>query len=507
MVDPVAPPPAAVARIRRIELSDFRAFPAAQPGVFDLGQHGGNLLVFGENGAGKSSIYRGLRGLFSVSPPEIIGLHNVFTDPAQPSVRLTMTDDSVLAWTAAGHPTIEVRDAARRAAFLSHTRLTEMNRGATADVPPNLFEVAVNRLLADFEATLEGGGRRSLGELWQEVETAFAARGTTANGVRRPQNYIRDVEAACERFNEGMRQALDALEAHAKPLLRRLLDVLSGDGLELVGLTFPRVRYDKKKRTLENQILTPVVKFRTHLPPAPQNFLNEARLSALAIAIYLAARLSCVPPKGAGGLKLLVMDDLLISLDSSHRRPVLDAIAELFVDWQIILLTHDRYWFELAREQLAKDRWSAVEVYERLDGDGLLVPLVRPVAEDVVVATLNQAAAFLADHHPAAAANYARSACELALRKFCIKQRVVFAYFEENKRPDLNALLDAATKHAAQAAKDAGRLRALKALEHHKRYVLNPLSHDPTRPIVPADVEAAIGAVREVVKACGKDYP
>jgi hypothetical protein len=504
MVDSVAPPPATVARIRRIELSDFRAFPAVQPGVFDLGQHGGNLLVFGENGAGKSSIYRGLRGLFSVNPPEIIGLHNVFTEPAQPSVRLTMTDNSVLAWTAAGHPTIEVRDAARRAAFLSHTRLMEMNRGATADVPPNLFEVAVNRLLADYEATLDGGVRRSLGELWQELETAFAARVTTAKGVRRPQNYIRDVVAACERFNEAMRQALDALEAHAKPLLRRLLDVLAGDGLELVGLTFPRVRYDEEKRTLENQILTPVVKFRTHLPPAPQNFLNEARLSALAIAIYLAARLTCVPPKGAGGLKLLVMDDLLISLDSSHRRPVLDAIAELFEDWQIILLTHDRYWFELAREQLAKDRWSVVEVYERLDGDGLLVPLVRPVSDNAVEETIKQASMFLKDNHPAAAANYARSACELALRRFCVKRSVPFPYFEDTSRPDLNELLTTAKKYFIG---DPARHGALVALEPHKRYVLNPLSHDPLKPIPAADVAAAIDAVKEIVKASGKTYP
>ena len=489
--------------IRRIELSDFRAFPAKQPGNFDLGEQGCNLLVFGENGSGKSSLYRALRGMFSVSPRAAIDFRNVFTDPPQTSVKVTMSDASVLAWTAASHPTAEVRDIARRSAFLSHTRLIEMNTGVTEDDAPNLFDVAVKVLLADYEATLSGGAKRSVGELWADVESAFDERVQTSTGTRRASGYTAKVQAACDRFNDGMGQAIGALETAAKPLLRRLLDALVTDGLELVGLIFYGVKYDKEKQELVQKTVTASVKFRTFQPTAPQNFLNEARQSALAIAIYLAARKACVPPTEMA-LKLLVLDDLLISLDTSHRRPILETISELFANWQIILLTHDRYWFELAREQLDKARWRAVEVYEQVDGDGLLVPLVRPVANDVLVETLKQADAFLIAHQPAAAANYARSACELALRRFCLNKKLQFPYFEDAKRPDMNALLEAAMKHVVD---DPARLATMKALDHHKRYILNPLSHDPIRPVAPADVKAAIAAVREVVKACARDKP
>ena len=213
---------------------------------------------------------------------------------------------------------------------------------------------------------------------------------------------------------------------------------------------------------------------------------------------------ACVPA-GRDRLKLLVLDDLLLSLDASHRRPVLDVILSEFVEWQLILLTHDRYWFQLAREQV-KDTgtWKAVEMYERYDGDKILVPLVRAVADDLFDETLKQADAFLADNYPYAAANYARSACELVLKRFCAKKGVRFPYFEDERRPDLQALLTAAQAHVAG---DPARLKALKDLEGHKKYVLNPLSHDPANPVPKADVAAAILAVREVAKACGKTYP
>ena len=42
-------------------------------------------------------------------------------------------------------------------------------------------------------------------------------------------------------------------------------------------------------------------------------------------------------------------------------------------------------------------------------------------------------------------------------------------------------------------------------IDSHKKLILNPLSHNPTQPIVKADVEAAIAAVEALVLACKKD--
>jgi hypothetical protein len=207
-------------------------------------------------------------------------------------------------------------------------------------------------------------------------------------------------------------------------------------------------------------------------------------------------------PTSDAGLKVLVLDDPLISLDASHRYPVLNAITELFADWQIILLTHDREWFEAAREKLPSEQWQATAIFETTDGNNLLVPLIRPLNDNSVEDMLKQAEAFLADKHFAAAANYARSACELTLRHFCHKQAVKFVYFSDSNRPDLNTLLQTAIP-----ATQGPRRVVLENLEQHKRYVLNPLSHDPLKPIPEDEVTAAIAAVRQVVLACAKNYP
>lgn len=492
---------APVPRIKRITISDFRAFPAVQPAIINVG--GCHLLAYGENGAGKSSIYRALRGLFSTRAEGILPLHNVFTDPPQPSVRVVLTDNTEFKWDSAGHPSAEVLSIARRATFLSHTRLTEMSTGPTANEPPNLFRVAVERLLADFEVTVEGGRKRFIGELWDDVQTALNARVTRAGRQQRPQYFIRNLTAALDAFNAAMREAVGRLEAEAQGILRRLLDALTPDALTLVGLTFFDLLWDEEAKEIRNQSLIPIVRFRDHTPKALQAFLNEGRLSALAIAIYFAARLISVPPNDQS-LKLLVLDDLLISLDYSHRRPVLDVLADLFKGWQIILLTHDRFWFELAREQLLDKPWKAIEIYEDVDEDGLLRPLVRESESDLVKATLSQARAFLQEHHAAAAANYARAACELTLRRYCRVHRAKFPYTDEPRKIALEDLRGAGAKIAKEEPDCEAAFAGVLA---HQRYVLNPLSHNPAEPVIEADVRVAIDAVALLATACAKHKP
>jgi hypothetical protein len=85
-----------------------------------------------------------------------------------------------------------------------------------------------------------------------------------------------------------------------------------------------------------------------------ETLLNEARLSALALALYLASVLLSNPAPGGAvpdPLKLLVLDDLLIGLDLSNRLPLLEILEKHFGAFQDILSTYDRVWFELAHLQ------------------------------------------------------------------------------------------------------------------------------------------------------------
>ena len=99
-------------RINSITLRDFRAFPGPDEIVVDLNtQHkqGCNLLLYGENGAGKSSLFEALRGMFARRPdPKFFkNEKNAFSNEPDADARVTVgfTDGKDPAtWTIAKHP-------------------------------------------------------------------------------------------------------------------------------------------------------------------------------------------------------------------------------------------------------------------------------------------------------------------------------------------------------------------------------------------------------------------
>ena len=75
----------------------------------------------------------------------------------------------------------------------------------------------------------------------------------------------------------------------------------------------------------------------------PQAFLNEAKLTQLALSVRFAASLVNLHESD---LKLLVLDDLLVSLDMSNRMKVVEILlSEQFDNYQKIILTHDLGFF------------------------------------------------------------------------------------------------------------------------------------------------------------------
>ena len=57
--------------------------------------------------------------------------------------------------------------------------------------------------------------------------------------------------------------------------------------------------------------------------------------------------------------------------------PLLEILRDEFRDWQILIFTHDRIWFEMARLYLGDD-WKTVELYHYFDNAlGADRPVVR----------------------------------------------------------------------------------------------------------------------------------
>lgn len=489
-------------RIDSVSLRDFRAFPGPDETIIKLGNHhqsGTNLLLYGENGAGKSSLFEAFRGLFARRPDRQFFKRekNVFSKEldADAAVRVAFTDSKDPAtWSIVKHPGQTGGDArvvltARRAAMLDYRALLDTNYGQGKN-EPNLFNIAMEQLLSDWP--LATGD--TLSELWEKTQAAKPAIGWN----------VTSVNAACDSFNTEFANAIENLMPFAQELLKDFL----GDSVTLDGLNHGTVRYVnaqlRRDRIFTDCKLVPDVTYRTHGVKRPQFFLNEAKQSALALAIYLSARLACTQTAPADAPKLIVLDDLLIGLDQSNRLPVLDALMKHFSDWQIVLLTHDRVWFDMARAHLqpATD-WTYLELHDQPTSASTSVPVVRQLGPNAADAALDQAEEFCAQGYVAAAANYSRTAFELGLRAWAEAGSVSIRF--KNNPGDLSSqeLINAIQKQkASDPTSDAA--KALRAVEMFRTVVLNPLSHSSPPGIVKSEVQGAIAAVRFMISVYNK---
>ncbi|RLA49740.1 MAG: hypothetical protein DRR42_15010, partial [Gammaproteobacteria bacterium] len=129
--------------------------------------------------------------------------------------------------------------------------------------------------------------------------------------------------------------------------------------LKLTG--FPR--YDRNKYVLAVPKIGLGISIGDDSIYRPQSFQNEAKLTQIALAIRFGATKANFHESS---LKLLVLDDLLISLDMSNRMQVIKIILadEDFTDYQKIIMTHDRGFYREIRRQIGvdKDNW----VFQRL---------------------------------------------------------------------------------------------------------------------------------------------
>lgn len=513
-------------RIKRLSLTDFRAFPGPAPAHFDL--DGKNLLVYGENGAGKSSIFHALREFFALKPARRLDdYRNVFSKIAKEQVAISVDFDDggtaanwhltpatgplglVAAQQTGTLPLIEhhpvsrplsksdqrVSQAALRRACLDFRSLLDTNyKQEDGDI--NLFDIAVNHLIHDFPVTVAGGQIKTVGELWQAVLLAKPAR----HGTR----LLARVNTACAEFNAGFKQALDALH----PFITTLLGEFTGADVAVTPFEMPGVTYHQahylRDRDFNGKSLKLGVTFRSHALSQPQHFLNEGRLSALGLAIYLGGRLACTPSAPNQALKLLVLDDVLIGLDHSNRIPVLDVLHTHFADWQIVMLTHDRNWFDLARHRLPDKDWVCQEIYEGDPAATVPMPIYWKTENRPAKALLAKGRQLLMAGYIEAAANYVRQACEMGLRGACEFKKIKLNYLQDSTKHKSQDLFDGlkhwtATGKVTQADWDA----MIQRLELLKNVVMNPYSH-PSAPNIPRqEVLDAADAVERFLELAG----
>ncbi|MDA3807954.1 MAG: ATP-binding protein [Thiomicrorhabdus sp.] len=347
--------------VESITVKDFKAFKD-----FQLNLEGRHLLIYGANGSGKSSLYWALYTFLESAGKSTDEVQKYF-DPANSQSLVN----------------IHVPEPDNGTAFirlmLNHSDPVESYEiSATEHQTQNNSAIAKGNLASDFItyrfffkfSDLRNSQTFDFWELFEQEILPFCitTSGTDLNGEWKAissdlphDRGLRGgaVAKAYDEFEKRLDEWNSSLLAVIKTIATKAKDFYAeyfGDEaipIELeIGITDP-VRYERPAKALVSPELQLHVKLAGKVITRPHVFLNEAKLTQIAISIRFAASLVNLHESP---VKLLVLDDLLVSLDLSNRMKVVEILlSETFDNYQKIILTHDMGFFREFRRMIGVD--------------------------------------------------------------------------------------------------------------------------------------------------------
>ena len=549
-------------RLQRIEIRNFKAFRE-----FTLDLEGRHLLVYGPNGSGKSSLYWALYTFLQSARKPANGVSKYF-DPAN-AQNLLNIHEQLVPTPRAGEIALTLRDSATKndttyrisqLVHGTHNQPTILKGDLASDFITyrfffgfshfknserlNIWPLFEQEILPFCVST---GGQNPLA-MWHEIQHKQPnPNGTRGRGGANAYDEFRQ---RTERFAAILPGITDAISNKAQSFYDEHFS--AGDPAKVtlkLGVTTPPAFTGTNQQTAD--FIQPVIEFGIQIGGQtvnrPQSFLNEAKLTQLALSVRFAASLVNLHESE---LKVLVLDDLLVSLDMSNRMKVVEILlSETFANYQKIILTHELGFFHEFRRRLRSQHtdWC----FLRLEGASNTAIVARVEKNDI-----QKAEDYLHGHNLDEAGLFLRKAAEATVAKFLNRNNVVdpakdFVGLRENLRAarnrilgelpvdlyervlrntpeafrtflvassddDLenNAALDPATKGRLKT--NRSRLRSLTTVEHVERLrqikliddilacterVLNPAAHAGNPPLYEEEVRNALHLIKQLEAA------
>lgn len=390
--------------INKIHILGFKAFP----NDFELVLEGKHLLMYGENGSGKSSIYYALHCMFQAPLKSDIGKKYFNADSEQhlKNINNLAADSKIVIDFTNNHPWIysinkdgyntellggvHPLPADINGCFINHKFIFYFFNFRNSQ-RINLFPVFIKDILPFCKDEHTG---LHIGEMYDTI---------TASIIKRGRHIHPDYISTIEYFNKTVKSVVEDINLYASDIYNASFK--DADGNELVI----RLRYDsnydkpeedsneywlrydniielvkengeiKERKSSYKKLNEPFIglEISEKLPDGrlrkiikPHTYFNEAKLTAIALSVRFALLNLDKPADG----RFLALDDMLISLDMSNRAKVVDFLLKISDKYKIYLFTHDRAFFEHFKERIyfankskgvaKEDGWLFKELYK-----------------------------------------------------------------------------------------------------------------------------------------------
>lgn len=487
-------------RITRITIDNYRAY--IHPWEIQIPQ-GEDLLIYGENGSGKSSLYRALRFFLESSvdngkPFEV----NHFSGRADGNITVTYSEQdangAILAGTEQSYTVstdaaltnngvLFIKTSYRASGFLDYSQLLKvyLNNGKC----PNLFGLVI-QLLGNYMPVGVDTHTRNIRDFIKGIVDDLHA------AYHRTDHIHQQGLADYNKLKALFPQLIDKLNAVLKPMMSRHFKDM-GLEIELVGAkTLLDDPWRIEDMDVKGEVFIEVKHHGNRLPNYNER-LNEARLSAIATCLYLSS-LKLIA--NTNDTRVLFLDDVFIGLDLGNRLPVLDIVKDEFKEYQRIITTYDKSWYLHAKEVLEEEGgWKFYEMYEGEFEDAAGHHLTRPIIVENEPPYGRACSLLNHPEHPdyPAAANYLRKSFEKLLLCNLYDKAIRDKNYEELPSHSLTPLVTACRKFVSYMPDyimpQATTIKQLTDLAGLLHALLHPLSHYvPSIPTYKAELKKAM---------------
>lgn len=392
-----------MSKIKSLLINNFKFFRDSPP----LELNGNHLLLYGENGSGKSSLYYALYTLLQAASKQVPDVQKYFTPGTSESLVNIYADDAhgpantgsfISIEDLSGHiynlsyannacmlevSLLESNRASDFMNYMSLFRFQLFRNSQTADLH-DVFRLTILPFLSFPEYTFKGKSLKGAEDLYNAYKRG---PGTTTNPqgkvilvYKNSAEYAEFVNLE-KHFNDQMQSLVDFINANVNSKIEEF------DYDFKVELSYTAACHEKKETWIDYTKPFGITLKVTEYNGKPVNivhpntFLNEAKMTALAFSIRWAIldyRLRNATAPDA--LKVLVLDDIMISLDMANRNKLIRIITtKLAKEYQILFLTHDMLLFDSMKnelmsiygkkeEELKDTDWTLVEMYDTKNG-------------------------------------------------------------------------------------------------------------------------------------------
>lgn len=460
-------------RITKIELENFRAFYNNY--LIDLSKDGKNLLVYGENGSGKSSLYKALKYFLDSHRQELnfLDFKNIFNPKDEGHIKFSLRADKgsaekIVTWSHDIKETHEsvILESAKTKGFIDYKKLLETYFLHIDENEVNIYELLINKLFAHIENP------------------------TTSRTFIDDYNELIDFKHGehneiLKKFNDGLSVTLEAIATKANTILNEF-DYKIRISFEFEGIKKFKIK-ERDERIKNKKIILRVDFFDKEKLAHHHLVLNEAKLSAIAISIFFASILE----QPSSDLKVLALDDVLIGLDMSNRMPIIDILQKYFADYQIFFMTYDKTWFDIIKQKVGNTMWKHIEFFSSANDD-FEIPVYADNQNFI-----ERAEYYLTQGDLKSSVVYLRSEFENQLKKFCDKHNLAVKFkINQRKLTTEDFLQPVMQKIGDDALKNE--------IELHRTVILNPLSHSTIASIESKEVKKSIEVIKRFIEKINK---